>query len=362
MEKKSKVGIYVLIGVLLILVLGLSGYIVFDKMQDNNNENKTENTVVRNDEKQYDEDKNSSNTSNVEQSKAKLIMDVINKKEYLKQYSIEENKIGYMDYIIVKNDSNPVYLVAIEHTEKDSSVQHGTVLQFYVENNTVKNEIIEDTKYLSEHFDYSEEQKVLKLSAEYHAGARIALFDYKNGKFIAKSDDNEKGIKYTTLKKNRIISNGYIDNAPEITKEQALQYATKAYKDAYNAVYELNGERCFINDNTTNINGKIASYKVNYNKLTDYFTYEAMAYIVNLSYITKYQDEYYIVDNFLDFLPGIFGATNQGIRPLTVTSFTKDKIIATGQITEGDGDKDSKPLTIEFKRYADDTWKVSRFE
>lgn len=89
MEKKSNVGIYVLISVLLILVLGLSGYIVFDKMQDNNNENKIENAVVKDNEKQYEEDK----VAKLDKSK-----DWVYDASYDKNVSVESYKTSFDTY------------------------------------------------------------------------------------------------------------------------------------------------------------------------------------------------------------------------------------------------------------------------
>lgn len=62
----------------------------------------------------------------------------------------------------------------------------------------------------------------------------------------------------------------------------------------------------------------------------------------------------------MDFVPGIFGTTDQGIRPLTIISFSNEKINATGQITQGECDHDENPLKIEFIKVGE-KWLVNDF-
>lgn len=160
-------------------------------------------------------------------------------------------------------------------------------------------------------------------------------------------------------------SNGS-DQVPEstttnMTKEQALKIATDTYKNAYHAIYnDSKGKEAFVYGNYKLKNGKSCVYKMNKTILKEYFTDNAISRMASNSYYTEEDGEYYLIDAFVDFVPGIFGTTDQGIRPLTIISFSNEKINATGQITQGEYDHDENPLKIEFIKVGE-KWLVNDF-
>lgn len=147
-----------------------------------------------------------------------------------------------------------------------------------------------------------------------------------------------------------------------MTKEQALKIATDAYQNAHHALYNNNkGNEAFIYGNYKLKNGKTCVYKMNKTILKEYFTDNAISRMTSYSYYTEDDGEYYLEDTFVDFVPGIFSTTNTGIRPLTIISFSNEKINATGQITQGELDHDENPLKIEFVKVGE-KWLVNDFE
>lgn len=147
-----------------------------------------------------------------------------------------------------------------------------------------------------------------------------------------KTTDTTKTVEKT---ENKVNEEKKDDNT-----EALLNDINNVYKNAYN----------YINSGDLDITSDLS----NNSELKTYFTDKAM------NYISKNNSATNVV-----FFYGILGSTDQGIRPLTIVSYTDDTIIATGQLIEGASetlyDADKYPLYIIFKKEAN-SWKIDLFE
>ena len=120
-------------------------------------------------------------------------------------------------------------------------------------------------------------------------------------------------------------------------EKKMLEDITKVYEDAFN----------YINSGNLDISSDLS----NVTDLKNYFTDKAF------DYISRNNNA-----NNMIFFTGIFGITDQGIRPLQILSYTDDTIIATGQLIENPlGDSDTYPLYIIFKKQ-ENSYKIDLFE
>lgn len=157
------------------------------------------------------------------------------------------------------------------------------------------------------------------------------------------------------------------------TKEQAKNVAQRVYEMSYDVIEEGAGLTIWSGDykRINHNNEELLCREMYFTKIGSFFTENAINYIKNnLTDRFAGDDNYYTCMSAKDFqanygfLLTIFGATDSGIRPLTITSYTSDSIIATGQIVcdtwEGCW-PDEEPLNITFKK-VNGIWKIDTFD
>ena len=357
-----KKGVKILIILLFLIIIGLVSYIVVDKLvlskdNDDSKEKSSSSSEVKENER---ENKNVGD----------IILAEINKKEFLAANGIKEESVDFINYCIVETKENPIYIVSVSY-QAEGEAGHGNIFQAVYKDGKVIFDKIEDHKYLSDVIAYDSNKEILKLEATYHDGTRRNYYKLSNGKFegidLAVADESKeydfKELKATKLETTKKKNNG--ESKTSITESEALEIAKKVYGEAYSALNGDEYDKIFVYGQYEEADPNDRSYKVNTELLKKYFTENAIKKIYSCDWYKEVNGQYYIVGyQFVDWVPGIFGATDQKMRTLKIVSYTDSKISATGQITNEDGyegDIDSEPLKIEFVKVGD-SWLIDNFE
>lgn len=353
-----KKGVKILIILLFLIIIGLVSYIVVDKL------------VLSKDKDESKEKSSSSSEVKENENVGDIILAEINKKEFLPKNGIDEDDVNIFEYCVVETKKNPIYLVIVGY-QAEGEASNGNIFQAVYKDGKVIFDKIEEHKYLSDVIAYDSNKEILKLEATYHDRTRRNYYKLSNGKFegidLAVADGSKeydfKELKATKLETTKKKNNG--ESKTSMTESEALEIAKKVYGEAYSALNGDDYNKIFVYGQYEEADPNDRSYKVNTELLKKYFTENAIKKIYSCDWYKEVNGQYYIVGyQFVDWVPGIFGATDQKMRTLKIVSYTDSKISATGQITEEDGyegDVDREPLKIEFVKVGD-SWLIDNFE
>lgn len=156
------------------------------------------------------------------------------------------------------------------------------------------------------------------------------VYDSKNANKYIKEEEK-------TTSQNKKVDDLEKNESNKTDTKKVLSEVSDVYKEAYNV-----------------INSHEEYTKYDENELSPYFTKKSLNIIEKMVTNSSNTNP--------AFFSGLFGRTNQSIRPLTILYATDDTVFATGQtIDNSQGDKDEYPLYIVFKN-DNGTWKIDLFE
>lgn len=182
---------------------------------------------------------------------------------------------------------------------------------------------------------------------------------------IGNEENTIKTTSDTTVLTNETNDASSSTTKTDLSETEALTIATNTYTTAY---YMFYSEQCVIPGTYSPTGEEKFGYKINIGEFETVFSKRAID--IMKSKLIEYNGEYYDIKTnddsttFLELIDlfSIFGATDSGMRTLSIVDFTDKYIIANGKLTPNEhtsGDK--TPLYIAFIK-ENGKWLIDAYE